>query len=316
MKILITGAAGFIGQKLANDLLKSDLRIEELLLADVVLPKAIKDKRIICFQSDLTNPSKVDSLVTEDIDAIFHLAAVVSGHAEKDFDLGWKVNLDMTRLLIEASRKKNPNIKFVFSSTCAVYGGTLPPIINETVAVYPQTSYGAQKAMCELMINDYSRKGYVDGRICRLPTICIRPGKANQAASSFVSGIIREPLKGEIANCPVDIDTEVWVSSPDTLIRNLLHAATMESTAFTVSRTVNLPGITVTVRQMIESLEKIAGTEISKLITYDQDPAVHKIVMSWPGRFDNAKSLSLGFKADREFEDFIRQYIQSNNANQ
>lgn len=310
MKILITGAAGFIGQKLATDLLKSDMIIEELLLADVVLPKAMNDKRVICFQSDLTVPAKIESLVTEDLDLIFHLAAVVSGHAEKDFDLGWKVNLDMTRFLLEACRKKNPQIKFVFSSTCAVYGGKLPPIIDETVAVYPQTSYGAQKAMCELMINDYSRKGFVDGRICRLPTICVRPGKANQAASSFVSGIIREPLNGELANCPVAPDTEIWISSPDTLIRNLVHASTMDAAAFSDSRTVNLPGITVTVKQMVASLENIAGSSISKFITYNHDPVVNKIVMTWPGRFNNSKSLNYGFIADAEFEDFIKQYLR------
>lgn len=309
MKILITGAAGFIGQKLANDLLKSDLVIDELLLADVVLPKAIPDKRVICFQSDLTIPAKIEALVSEDLDIVFHLAAVVSGHAEKDFDLGWKVNLDMTRFLLEACRRKNPKIKFVFSSTCAVYGGQLPPVIDETVAVYPQTSYGAQKAMCELMINDYSRKGYIDGRICRLPTICIRPGKANQAASSFVSGIIREPLNGEMANCPVASDTEIWISSPDTLIRNLVHAATMDASAFIDSRTVNLPGITVTVKQMINALEKIAGSEITKFITFNQDPVVNKIVMTWPGRFNNFKSLHLGFTLDGEFEEFIKQYL-------
>ncbi|MBP6795632.1 MAG: SDR family oxidoreductase [Saprospiraceae bacterium] len=314
MKILITGAAGFIGQKLANDLLKSDLVIDELLLADVVLPKAIPDKRVICFQSDLTIPAKIESLVSEDLDMVFHLAAVVSGHAEKDFDLGWKVNLDMTRFLLEACRRKNPQIRFVFSSTCAVYGGKLPPVIDETVAVYPQTSYGAQKAMCELMINDYSRKGYIDGRICRLPTICVRPGKANQAASSFVSGIIREPLNGELANCPVDSDTEIWISSPDTLIRNLVHAATMDASAFMDSRTVNLPGITVTVKQMIDALEKLAGSEISKFITYNQDPVVNKIVMTWPGRFSNFKSVHLGFTADDKFEDFIKQYLDTMRA--
>jgi len=314
MKILITGAAGFIGQKLANDLLKSDLVIDELLLADVVLPKAIPDKRVICFQSDLTIPAKIESLVSEDLDMVFHLAAVVSGHAEKDFDLGWKVNLDMTRFLLEACRRKNPQIRFVFSSTCAVYGGKLPPVIDETIAVYPQTSYGAQKAMCELMINDYSRKGYIDGRICRLPTICVRPGKANQAASSFVSGIIREPLNGELANCPVDSDTEIWISSPDTLIRNLVHAATMDASAFMDSRTVNLPGITVTVKQMIDALEKLAGSEISKFITYNQDPVVNKIVMTWPGRFSNFKSVHLGFTADDKFEDFIKQYLDTMRA--
>ena len=272
-------------------------------------PKAIPDKRVICFQSDLTIPAKIESLVSEDLDMVFHLAAVVSGHAEKDFDLGWKVNLDMTRFLLEACRRKNPQIRFVFSSTCAVYGGKLPPVIDETVAVYPQTSYGAQKAMCELMINDYSRKGYIDGRICRLPTICVRPGKANQAASSFVSGIIREPLNGELANCPVDSDTEIWISSPDTLIRNLVHAATMDASAFMDSRTVNLPGITVTVKQMIDALEKLAGSEISKFITYNQDPVVNKIVMTWPGRFSNFKSVHLGFTADDKFEDFIKQYL-------
>src|SRR6186713_2918006 len=221
MQIIITGGGGFLGQRLAKSLLKSSLPFDTLVLADIVLPSNPgNDSRVQCKQLDLSIEGAARDLITPQTKIIFHLAAVVSSHAEKEFDLGWKVNLDITRSLLEVVRHTNPTIRFVFSSSLAVYGGDLPPVVNETTVVTPRSSYGAQKAMGELLVNDYSRKGFVDGVVLRLPTICVRPGRPNLAASSFVSSIIREPLRGEEAVCPVSRDLALLVSSPDTAIRN------------------------------------------------------------------------------------------------
>src|SRR5687768_6317108 len=203
MQIIVTGGGGFLGQRLAKSLLKSSLPFDTLVLADIVKPaNPTSDSRLHCKQLDLSVEGAAKSLVTPQTALIFHLAAVVSCHAEKEFDIGWRVNLDITRQLLEAVRHINPTIRFVFSSTLAVYGSDLPPVVNETTAVTTRSSYGAQKAIGELLVNDYSRKGVVDGVVLRLPTICVRPGRPNLAASSFVCSIIREPLRGEDAVCP------------------------------------------------------------------------------------------------------------------
>lgn len=311
MKILITGAAGFLGSRLAKDLLKSDWLIDELNLVDINLPEKIQDKRVTCFQSDLSTDSKINNFISEDLDIIFHLAAVVSGHAEKDFDIGWKVNMDMTRNLLEACRKKNPKIKFVFTSSCAVYGGKFPAWIDDYTILNPQTSYGTQKAICELMINDYSRKGFIDGRNLRLPTICVRPGKANQAASSFVSGIIREPIHGDQAICPVSVELPVWISSPDIVIQNIKHAALVDASSLGLSRSVILPGISVTVKDMIASLRKHTNEETVSRIVFKEDETISKIVLGWPTILDNAHALSLGFHVDSNIDDIVAQYLNS-----
>ena len=253
MQIIITGGGGFLGQRLAKSLLESALSFDVLVLVDIVMPSNPgNDSRVQCKQSDLSIEGAARELVTRQTKIIFHLAAVVSSHAEKEFDIGWKVNLDITRQLLEAVRHTNPTIRFVFSSSLAVYGGDLPPVVNDTTAVTPRSSYGTQKAMGELLVNDYSRKGLVDGVVLRLPTICVRPGRPNLAASSFVSSIIREPLRGEDAVCPVSRDLDILVSSPDTVIRNLIHAATLKTEPLGW-RTVNLPGLTVTVQRMLDA---------------------------------------------------------------
>lgn len=309
MQIIITGGGGFIGQRLASALLKSDLPFDELLLADVAWPAVpLTDARIRCRQMDLSEPGAVQSLVTNNTAMLFHLAAIVSGQAEKEFDLGWRVNLDITRQLLDACRAKKTDIRFVFASSLAVYGGKLPPVVDDLTAVTPQSSYGTQKAIGELMVNDYSRRKLVDGRVVRLPTICIRPGRPNQAASSFVSGIIREPLNGESAICPVSPQLGLWLSSPDTVIRNILHAAALDGDAFGHWRTVNLPGIGVTVQQMLDSLERLAGKETLDRVRFETDPVIHRIVSSWPSAIDNTRALQMGFKADVDFDDFIRQF--------
>lgn len=227
MQIIITGGGGFLGQKLASALLNSSLAFNELLLVDLKMPARLSDSpRLRCLEADLTQPGVLESVITANTSVVYHLAAIVSSHAEDDFDLGWKVNLDLTRLLLEACRRQPQKIRFVFSSSLAVYGGTLPECVTDTTALTPRSSYGAQKAACELLVNDYTRKGYVDGLALRLPTICVRPGKPNRAASSFVSAIIREPLQGETTVCPVSESLRLWISSPATVVagRNVTRA--------------------------------------------------------------------------------------------
>lgn len=214
------------------------------MLIDVIKPIAPNnDPRVRCLEMDLRNPEGLDEIITEKTTALFHLAAIVSSHAEQDPDLGYEINFLATRNLLEVCRKNNPKVRFIFSSSLAVYGGNLPEIIQDHTAVTPQSTYGSQKAMCELLINDYSRKGFVDGIVVRLPTICIRPGKPNKAASSFVSSIIREPLQGEEAICPVSSDLRLWLSSPNTVINNFIHAFTLPSLPQRSWHIINLPAL-------------------------------------------------------------------------
>ena len=315
MQILITGGAGFLGQRLAKALLTSSLAFDELVLVDVVMPlNPGNDARITCQQVDLSEEGAAKTIVTSTTGIIFHLAAVVSSQAEKEFDLGWKVNLDVTRQLLEACRHQQPGIRLVFASSLAVYGGKLPAVVDDMTVVTPGSSYGTQKAMGELLVNDYTRKGFVDGRVLRLPTICVRPGRPNQAASSFVSSIIREPLNGEQAICPVSPELALWLSSPDTIIQNLIKGAALDGADFGNWRTINLPGIGVTVLQMLDSLERIAHKGTRARVQFKPDPAIDAIVSSWPGQLDNTRSLQLGFEVDSNFDQFITQFIAQNKA--
>ncbi|CAD5250803.1 MULTISPECIES: D-erythronate dehydrogenase [unclassified Imperialibacter] len=312
MQIIITGGAGFLGQRLANALLSSHLVFDELLLVDIVMPPhSENDSRVRCLQIDLSEEGAAKSLVSAETGIVFHLAAVVSSHAEKDFDLGWKINMDITRQLLEVCRHQKPGIRFIFSSSIAVFGGDLPATVLDTTALTPRSSYGAQKAIGELLVNDYSRKGLVDGRVLRLPTICVRPGKPNLAASSFVSSIIREPINGEDAICPVSTDLALWLSSPETVIQNLIHATTLKAEAFGGWRTVNLPGVSVTVQQMLDSLERMSGKATLARVQFKPDPAINAIVSSWPAAIDNTRGLALGFTVDGQFDAFITQFIAS-----
>ncbi len=313
MEIVITGAAGFLGQRLARALLNRAAPFDRLLLVDVVMPENPgNDSRIKCLELDLTKENHVASVINAQTAIVFHLAAVVSSHAEKDFDLGWKVNLDMTRALLEACRHNGPGIRFVFASSLAVYGGDLPGVVDETTAVNPRSSYGTQKAMGELLVNDYTRKNFVDGRVLRLPTICVRPGRPNLAASSFVSSIIREPLNGEQATCPVSPGLSLWLSSPATVVDNIMFSSMLPGESFGNWCTVNLPGISVTVEQMLDSLTRISGAETVSRIVFKPDESIRAIVSSWPGSLDNRRALKIGFKADTNFDNFITQYIRDN----
>ena len=312
MQIIITGGGGFLGQRLKHALLKSDLDFSELLIADITTPEdSSGDKRVKTKQVDIGDVNAVRSLFNDETSILFHLAAIVSSHAERDFDLGWRVNVDATRNLLEACRHTHAGIRFVFASSLAVYGGALPEIVDDRTALTPQSSYGTQKAVSELMVNDYSRKGFVNGRVLRLPTICIRPGRPNQAASSFVSSIIREPLNGEDTVCPVSDELALWLSSPDTVIKNIMHAASVDARALGQWRSINLPGIGVTVREMLDALKRNTDSQTLDRVVFKADPAINRIVSSWPSRIDNSRALEVGFTVDTHFDDFIRQYQSS-----
>jgi len=319
MKVLITGGAGFLGQKLAKQLLARgslkdsdgvDQKIDKLLLVDVVEANDFGDQRVKVIAGDISNPELMQQLITTEVQSIFHLAAIVSGQAEADFDLGMRINLDAARLLLEACRSAGHKPKIVFTSSVAVYGGTLPEMVLDTTALNPQSSYGAQKAICELLLNDYTRKGFVDGRVLRLPTISVRPGAPNKAASSFASGIIREPLNGKPSICPASTDLRIWLLSPRYAIESLIAGHDLHSSVLGLNKSINLPGISVTVGQMIESLRKISGDQVAARISVEPDSKVEAIVRSWPGAWDASRAKSLGLKADPNFESIIKAYIE------
>ena len=317
MKIVITGGGGFLGYRLAQALMQKgslpnrqnqQTPISQIVLFDMAFPENI-DKRFKCVQGDLNDQQKIEALLGGDTDAVFHLASVVSGGAEADFDLGYKVNLDGTRGLLEACRKQAKPPRLVFTSSVAVFGGEMPATLDDATTPNPQGSYGIQKVICEYLISDYTRKGYLDGRSLRLPTIAVRPGKPNLAASSFASGIIREPLNGQTAVCPVGRDTEMWLLSPRKVIESLIHAFELPSSAWGIQRVVNLPGCTAVIGDMIDTLRRIAGDRVADLIELKPDPRIEPLVRSWPARFRNDRALKLGFSADKDAESIIRAYI-------
>jgi len=319
MNVLITGGAGFLGQKLAKQLLihgslkdseGKDQKIDQLILVDVVKANDFGDERVKVIAGDISSPQLMQQLITADIQSIFHLAAIVSGQAEADFDLGMRINLDAARILLETCRSVGHKPKIIFTSSVAVYGGVLPELVLDTTALNPQSSYGAQKAICELLLNDYTRKGFVDGRVLRLPTISVRPGAPNKAASSFASGIIREPLNGVPSICPVSPDLRIWLLSPRYAIESLIAGHNLHSSALGLNKSINLPGISVSVGEMIESLRTVAGEEVASRISIEPDSKVEAIVRSWPGAWDDTRARALGLKADADFVSVIKAYIQ------
>ena len=313
MNVLITGGGGFIGSRLAAALLQRDPSARITLL-DMGFPAGI-DSRFDCVEGDVASPVVIDKAVVGGaVDTIFHLAAVVSGGADADFDLGYRVNLDGTRLLLEACRKLAKPPKFVFASSVAAFGGALPEVLDDGTTPTPQTSYGTQKVIGEYLIADFTRKGMIDGRSLRLPTIVVRPGKPNLAASSFASGIIREPLAGVTAECPVPDSTGVWILSPRRVVEAFLHAHDLPASAWPTSRVVNLPGITLTVREMIDAMGRVAGREAVERVKFVPDARIQGIVKTWPIRFRTERALAMGFKPDADFETIVRDHVDFEKA--
>ncbi|MDR2452565.1 MAG: SDR family oxidoreductase [Candidatus Accumulibacter sp.] len=318
MKVLITGGGGFLGYRLAQTLSRKGSltnaaglqeAISRIVLFDMAFP-AEAGARFQCAQGDLTDRPGVEAALGGDTDAVFHLASVVSGGAEADFDLGMRVNLDGTRGLLDLCRKQARPPRLVFTSSVAVFGGELPEVIDDGTTPNPQGSYGAQKVCCEYLVGDYSRKGFIDGRTVRLPTISVRPGKPNLAVSSFASGIIREPLAGVAAICPVGRDAALWLLSPGKAIESLVHAFELPSSAWGTRRVLNLPGVTAAVGDLIDSLRRIAGDRAADLVQIRIDPAIEALILSWPARFATDRALKLGFTADEDAESLIRGYIE------
>jgi nucleoside-diphosphate-sugar epimerase len=311
MKIFVTGAAGFLGSRLARALLAGAPglpKVSRLVAVDTVAGP-IDDPRVEWKTGTITDERFTSSIVESDVDVVYHLAAVVSGQAEAEFDLGMRVNVDATRALLEACRRLEKPPRFVFTSTLAVFGGALPAVVPDDLAVAPQSSYGSEKAIVELLVNEYSRKGFVDGIVCRLPTVAVRPGTANAAASSFVSGIIREPLAGIDTICPVPLDTRLWIASPELVTANLVHAARVQASGLEGRRTVNLPGLSVTPEAMLDGLERAAGAAVRARVRCELDQRIMHIVCTWPGAFDVTRALRLGFSTDRDIDSIVRQFM-------
>jgi nucleoside-diphosphate-sugar epimerase len=309
MHVLITGGAGFLGRKLAQALLaRRDLK--RLTLVDIARGPDLGDARVRSLDGDLGDPALLERAFDGGVDGVFHLAAVVSGEAEANFDLGWRVNVDATRALLERCRALGTTPRVVFASSVAVFGGTLPDKVPDDQVLTPQSSYGAQKAVGEMLVHDYARKGFVDGRSLRLPTITVRPGKPNKAASSFASGIIREPLAGVGATCPVDRATRMWLLSPRSVIANLLVGYDAPASALPTSHSLNVPGISVTVGEMVDDLRRVAGDAVADRVRFEHDAAIDRIVRTWPRDFEAKAGRALGMKADADFASIVRQYVE------
>jgi nucleoside-diphosphate-sugar epimerase len=318
MNIVITGGSGFLGRRLAGALLDRgtlrgadgrDSRIERLTLVDVVEAGGLADPRVRMLTGDVADRSLLERAIGRDTTSVFHLAAIVSGQAEADFDLGMRVNFDATRHLLDICRQHGTCPRVVFTSSVAVYGGELPATVPDDLAVTPQTSYGTQKAMAELLINDYTRRGFVDGRSLRLPTVSVRPGRPNAAASSFASGIIREPLNGEISACPVSADTRVWLLSPRTVVECFIAAHDIDGPRLGSNRLLNLPGMSITVGDMVASLARVAGPEVAARVRWEPDDRIARMVATWPGELAATRARAMGFPCDTDFDAIVRRYI-------
>ncbi len=319
MEVLITGGAGFLGMKLARALLARNTLadaegkqqpITRIVLLDRTAAQGLDDARISALEGDVADAAVMARALTPSIASVFHLAAVVSGEAEADFDLGMRVNLDATRILLEQARRNGNRPRVVFASSVAAFGGELPAQVLDSTAPTPQGSYGMQKVIGELLVSDYSRRRFIDGRSIRLPTITVRPGKANKAASSFASGIIREPLNGVEAICPVPPETKVWAMSPRSAIANLVQAHEISASDVGTGGAISLPGLATTAGEMVAALTRVAGDEVARRVRWEKDDAITRLVGSWPGSFLTPRADRLGFVRDASFDDVVRAYIE------
>lgn len=315
MRVLVTGGAGFIGRKLIHRLLKDgrigDEKITRITCFDVVAPQGLpQDDRVEVVTGDLASPAMVGTLLGKGQDAVYHLASAVSGECEQDFDLGYRVNLTGTLNVLEACRRAGNVPRLIFSSSVAAFGGPLPDPIGDDQILTPQTSYGAQKAACELLVADYSRKGMIDGRCLRLPTIVVRPGKPNAAASGFASSIAREPLAGQPAICPVAPEAKMYVMSPRKVIDSLVKAMALPSDAFGQVRALTLPGLTYTQAEMVQALERVTSKAVTDRIEWQRDPFVERIVAGWPTTFSTERAEAMGFVGDQSLDEIIRAHIE------
>ena len=320
MHVLIIGAAGMIGRKLTERLARegklAGKQITSLSLIDVTPPEKPPGfaGKVSLTTLDISAPGAVTPHIAARPEFIFDLAAVVSGEAEADFDKGYRINLDGTRNLLEAIRHEGAKTPYrprmVFTSSVAVFGAPFPALIGDEFFSTPLTSYGTQKAIGELLLADYSRRGFFDGIGIRLPTICVRPGKPNKAASGFFSGIIREPLAGQQAVLPVAEDVRHWHASPRSAVNFLIHAATIDTARVGHRRNLSMPGLSVTVAEQIAALRRVAGDKVADRIRREPDPVIIKIVDGWARKLDASRAESLGFKAEKSFDDIIRAHIE------
>ncbi|MBV8444225.1 MAG: SDR family oxidoreductase [Hyphomicrobiales bacterium] len=322
MKALIIGAAGMIGRKLTERLMRdgrlAGRQIAQLNLVDIVAPQPLANAPFpVALEAfDIAAPYVAPKLIALRPNVIFLLASVVSGEAEADFDKGYTINLGGTHALFEAIRREQAlsggayRPRLVFTSSIAVFGAPFPDAIGDDFLAAPLTSYGTQKAICELLLADYSRRGFFDGIGLRLPTICVRPGKPNRAASGFFSGIIREPLAGKEAILPVEETVRHWHASPRAAIEFLLHAAELNLAEVGPRRSITMPGVSVTIAEQIEALRQVAGEKTVSLIRREPDETIARIVAGWPRNFDATRALSLGFRSDANFSSIIQAYIE------
>jgi D-erythronate 2-dehydrogenase len=311
MRVVITGGCGFLGQRVALQLLaRGD--VDELVLFDNA-PPALPlpdNKRLSVVTGDIADREAVRRVISPGAHSVFHLAAVVSGQAEADTDLGYRVNLDGTRAMLDACRVLGTCPRVVFASSLAVYGGALPAAVGDDTPLTPQTSYGTQKAIGELLVNDYSRKGFVDGRAVRLPTVVVRPGRPNRAASTFASSMIREPLAGRVAVCPVSRDTIMALASPRRVVAGLLHAHDLPTDAFTTSRSLQLPGFSVAVGEMAAAVRRAGGEAAYARIHWEPDPQIQQIISGWPQELRAPRAHALGFTADSDIDEAVQAFIE------
>ncbi|RJE19399.1 nucleoside-diphosphate-sugar epimerase [Aspergillus sclerotialis] len=312
MHILITGGAGFIGQILAKELLNDPSH--KITLTDIIeppIPKGTKyPQNAKPIKADLLQGA--DNLVDKSLDAVYAFHGIMSSGAEENFDLGMSVNIDATRTLLEALRKTCPGVRVIYSSSQAVYGQPLPEVVTDDITPTPQSSYGAEKIVCETLINEYTRRGFINGFTLRFPTISIRPGKPTAAASSFLSGMIREPLNGKESVIPIeDRSFRSWLCSPKTLVHNLILTLSLPADAVPPHiRQINVPGICVSIQEMMDALEKVGGKDKLAFLKEKGDPSLIAILKSWPTCFDNTQAISLGMKRDSSFEETVRDYKQ------